>query len=294
MFDHQHGAEVPVIATFSIAAADVHTGEVGVAVQSRFLAVGAAVPWVTADAGAIATQSLANTSYGPRGLELLRGERTPEQTMALLLADDPQREERQVGIVDRFGRSATFTGQHCSDYAGGLCGPGFACQGNILAGPNVVRALADTFEATTRSLADRLLAALSAGQEAGGDRRGMQSAALYIAKPQGGYGGFNDRYIDLRVDDHPQPIEELARLLALHRLYFERTLPANRLPLIGETLINTFTQLRRLGYWEGDAPSDYDSRAKEALKAYCMTENFDERWSEEPIIDRQVLLYMSR
>ncbi|MCY0877034.1 MAG: DUF1028 domain-containing protein, partial [Firmicutes bacterium] len=253
---------LPSISTFSIVAVDVATGEIGVAVQSRFLAVGAAVPWVASDAGAIATQAFANTSYGPHGLDLLRSAHTPEETLTLLLKDDPQRNDRQVGIVDRAGRSATFTGEDCFSYAGGRCGPGFACQGNILAGPQVVDALANVFLSSTGTLAERLLAALSAGQKAGGDKRGMQSAALYIAKPKGGYGGFNDRYIDLRVDDHIQPIEELGRLLALHRLYFERTRPEDRLTLTGEALQMVFTHLRETGYWTGILHDVYDEEAK--------------------------------
>lgn len=285
---------LPAISTFSIVACDITTGELGVAVQSKFLAVGSAVPWVSADAGAVATQSWANTSFGPRGLTHLREGVHPEQVLHELLKDDPQRDERQVGIVDRQGRSATYTGSGCFDYAGGIAAPGFACQGNILAGPDVVNSMAAVYQEATGSLAERLLAALAAGQQAGGDRRGMQSAALYIAKPDGGYGGFNDRYIDLRVDDHTEPINELQRLLLLHRLYFERTRREERLQLTQALLQEVFAHLRDAGYWSGPEPTSYDDAAMAALKAYYMTENFDERWCEEAIIDEQVLAYLRK
>jgi uncharacterized Ntn-hydrolase superfamily protein len=284
---------LPLISTFSIVASDPEAQEVGVAVQSRFLAVGAAVPWVAADAGAIATQSWANTSFGPRGLDALRQGIHPEQVLAQLLADDPDREARQVGIVDVQGRSATFTGSECFEWAGGVAGPGYACQGNILAGEAVVKEMERVFLGSRGALADRLLAALAAGQRAGGDRRGMQSAALYIAKPKGGYGGFNDRYIDLRVDDHERPIEELARLLELHRLYFERSRPEDLEPLTGEVLSEVRELLTAAGYPPGNGP-DYGEDDRAALKAYYMTENFDERWTEEPVIDLRVLNYMRR
>ncbi len=206
--------------TFSIVAFDETTDELGVAVQSKFLAVGSAVPWVIGGVGAIATQAWANTTYGPRGLSLLEAGHDPKTAIKMLTASDEQRDQRQAGIVDAQGRSASFTGAGCMEWAGGVAQRNFAAQGNILAGPAVVQGMADTFVRTKGCLADRLIASLRAGQAAGGDRRGKQSAALYIAKPAGGYGGFNDRYVDLRVDDHPDPIEELARILELHKLYF--------------------------------------------------------------------------
>lgn len=263
------------------------------AVQSKFLAVGAAVPWVSADAGAVATQSWANTSFGPHGLAKLRSGLHPEIVLQELLADDSDREQRQVGIVDLQGRSATFTGSECFPYAGGIAGEGFACQGNILAGSAVVEALASSFITSEGPLPERLVKALQAGQKAGGDRRGMQSAALYVAKPQGGYGGFNDRYIDLRVDDHASPIDELEHLLELHRLYFERSKQEDLLPLEGEVLREVQQRLRQAGYQPDDAAS-YTDVTKEALKAYYLTENFDERWTEEAVIDRRVLAYLRK
>jgi uncharacterized Ntn-hydrolase superfamily protein len=208
-----------VLSTFSIVAADPVQRELGIAVQSKFLAVGAVVPWVESGAGAIATQAWANTTFGPRTLELLRRGEPPEQIAQTLLAADENADDRQFGIVAADGRAATFTGARCIAWAGGITGEHFAAQGNCLAGPGVVEAMAATFREFEGPLAYRLVTALAAGQREGGDKRGQQSAALLVVKPGGGYGGFNDRYVDLRVDDHTQPIYELARLLELHALY---------------------------------------------------------------------------
>src|ERR1700726_1828183 len=205
--------------TFSIVARDPQKGELGIAVQSKFLAVGAVVPWARAGTGAIATQSWANTSYGPRGLELLARGLTAAEILAGLLEEDDGRASRQVGIVGVSGEPVTYTGDQCYPWAGGRVGEHYACQGNILTGEETVQAMARTFEETTGRLCDRLVAALAAGQAAGGDSRGQQSAALLVVREGGGYGGFNDRFIDLRVDDHPQPIDELQRILQLHKLY---------------------------------------------------------------------------
>jgi uncharacterized Ntn-hydrolase superfamily protein len=192
---------------------DPETGDLGVAVESKFFAVGPVVPFAAAGVGAVATQSYANTSYGPRGLEMLsQGMSAADVVTALTEADDG-REVRQVGVVDAQGASATFTGESCLHWAGGRTGPGYAVQGNILSGPAVVDAMAEAYELTGGDLATRMVAALAAGQAAGGDARGRQSAALVVAREGGGYGGYNDRYIDLRVDDHPTPIAELQRLL---------------------------------------------------------------------------------
>jgi uncharacterized Ntn-hydrolase superfamily protein len=187
-----------------------------VAVASKFLAVGSVVPWAQAEVGAIATQAWGNPTYGPKALELLASGVSVEKAVETLTSDDEGRARRQVGLVDAWGKSAAFTGGETSVYAGHLTGEGFTVQGNLLAGPEVLRAMADSFRVTQGTLGERLLAALSAGQMAGGDRRGQQSAALLVVRRGGGYGGFNDRYIDLRVDDHYEPIKELARLFALH------------------------------------------------------------------------------
>jgi uncharacterized Ntn-hydrolase superfamily protein len=209
------------IATFSIAAWDSLAGEWGVAVQSRFLAVGAVVPFARAGAGAAATQAWGNTALGPRALELMEAGATADSALKIILASDQDRSYRQVGLVDLRGSSATYTGQDCQAWAGGLAGEGFCVQGNILAGQEVVEAMARSWQGSSGRLAQRLLEALLAGQEAGGDRRGMQSAALLVVSPGGGYSGYDDRAVDLRVDDHPEPIRELERLFLLHEKTFQ-------------------------------------------------------------------------
>ena len=205
----------PIVATFSIVACDLEQKEWGVAVQSRVLAVGSIVPFASADVGAIATQSLANTKYGPEGLKMLADGKSAEEVIKALTEADEGRERRQVGIVDREGRAANFTGSKCLEWAGAVSGKNYTCQGNILAGENVVKDMAKAFEATEGKLADKLLAALEAGQQAGGDKRGQQSAAILIVRKGAGYAGFDDKLIDLRVDDHATPIAELKRILDL-------------------------------------------------------------------------------
>jgi uncharacterized Ntn-hydrolase superfamily protein len=215
----------PAVATFSIVACDPATGELGVAVSSKFVAVGSVVPWARAGVGAVATQSLANTTYGPQGLELLAGGKTPAEVIDALTSADPGKKRRQIGVVDGTGRSATFTGSECLGWAGGRIGRHYAVQGNILAGEKVVDAMAQAFERGKGPLADRLIAALTAGQDAGGDQRGRQSAALLVVRDGWGYAGQNDRFRDLRVDDHPMPIARLRHLLTEHRRVFPRPRP---------------------------------------------------------------------
>lgn len=205
------------IATFSIAACDTAAGIWGVAVASKFFSVGSVVPWTRGDVGAVATQSQGNTSFGPRGLDLLERGLTAEETMVVLLRQDAGREHRQVGIVDANGGAATFTGKDCLVWAGGKTGPGYACQGNILTGPEVVDAMVKAFETTPGFLGDRMLAALEAGDKAGGDSRGRQSSAIKLSAVGQGYAGFNDVLCDLRVDDHKEPFVELRRLYNLWR-----------------------------------------------------------------------------
>jgi len=213
--------ELPPVATFSIVAFDPDTQELGVAVQSRFLGVGAVVPWAKAGVGAIATQSFANTTYGPKGLELLAQGKTAQQVIEELTKDDRAKEQRQVGIVSAKGEAATFTGSKCMAWAGGQVGDHFCVQGNILAGEPVVEAMAKGFEESTgEDVGERMIDALAAGQAAGGDKRGMQSAALYLVHEGWGYAGFNDRYRDVRVDDHAKPIDELRRVYRLHKQAF--------------------------------------------------------------------------
>ncbi|MBI4565250.1 MAG: DUF1028 domain-containing protein [Planctomycetes bacterium] len=216
------GQEGSVVATFSIVAVDPDTGELGIAVQSKFIAVGAVVPWAKAGVGAVATQAWANTTYGPRTLEMLAKGETPEDVVRKLTESDRQADRRQVGIVSAKGESATFTGKACQPWAGGVKGENYCCQGNILAGEDVVQEMEKAFRDAEGELADRLLAALEAGQAAGGDRRGMQSAALLVVREGWGYGGLNDRFRDLRVDDHAEPIQELKRILKQHKKLFPR------------------------------------------------------------------------
>ncbi len=210
------------ISTFSIVGYDPDNGDLGIAVQSKFFAVGAVVPWAEAGVGAIATQSWANTTYGPRGLELLKIGLSAKQTLDHLIKDDTGKNTRQVGIVDANGNVLNYTGEECHDWAGAISGEHFTAQGNILTGEEVVKAMGAAFENSKGELADRLLDALIAGQEKGGDKRGQQSAALYVVRKNGGYSGFNDRYVDLRVDDHEKPIQELHRLLNIHKKFFPR------------------------------------------------------------------------
>lgn len=279
------------LSTFSIIGYDPDANEIGVAVQSKFLSVGAAVPWVTADAGAVATQAWANTTYGPRGLDMLRKGMPPQDVIAELIRDDEHASQRQVGIVDMQGSSATYTGDECMPWAGGKSGTNFAAQGNILAGREVVEALVSTFEQTRGCLADRLVTALRAGQAAGGDRRGKQSAALYIAKPKGGYSGFNDRYVDLRVDDHPEPIEELARILELHKLYFFKPEPQDVLKIdavLGAEIVTLLKKAKALA----SSSAAFDAAANEALVKFMHKENLEDRVRDDGCIDRQTLGYL--
>lgn len=206
------------VATFSIVGCDPETGELGIAVQSKFFAVGSVVPWAKAGVGAIATQAFANTTFGPLGLKLLENGGGPITVMHALLDADGGREQRQLGIVDATGRSAAHTGSECQPWAGHVTGKNFAAQGNILVGKPTVQAMADTFRKTDGMLAEKLMSALEAGQAAGGDSRGMQSAAILVVKAGAGYGGFNDRYCDLRVDDHEQPIAELRRIFGMWKI----------------------------------------------------------------------------
>ncbi|HYO60484.1 MAG TPA: DUF1028 domain-containing protein [Actinomycetota bacterium] len=281
--------------TFSIAAWDGDSSppEWGVAVASKFLAVGAAVPWVRAGAGAVATQALANLSYGPGGLDLLASGTSAADAVAQLTGADEGREDRQLGIIDASGRAAMFTGSACFDWAGGIAEDGFCCQGNILTGPEVVESMAGAFRSTTGELAVRLLAALRAGDDAGGDRRGRQSAALYVAREGGGYGGGIDRAVDLRVDDHLTPVDELARLWRIHSLLFPRPESLEFVAVDHELAGEIRYLLSQLGYDAGSGGGEpYDERLRGALYEYVGTENLEERWSDDAVIERGVLEHL--
>lgn len=274
--------------TYSIVGYDPEEKEWGIAVQSKFLGVGSVVPFAKAGVGAVATQSYANTSYGPHALQLMEEGKTAEEALDIITKDDPERPLRQVGLIDAGGNAATFTGEGCYDWAGGLTGKHFTVQGNILVDGNTVKAMADTFESTTGSLAERLLHALDAGQDAGGDSRGMQSAALLVVKESGGYGGFNDRYIDLRVDDHASPIKELKRIYLMHQLYFKESEPGRVVLLEGEIHDDVERELTRLGY------AKERQSLHQSLKDYLHTENFEMREQDENYIDLDVLDYMKK
>ena len=281
-----------MLSTFSIVAADPAEREIAIAVQSKFLSVGAVVPWAESGAGAIATQAWANTTFGPRALELLRGGEPPEKIVQTLIAHDENADDRQFGIVDARGRSATFTGGRCTAWAGGIAADGFAVQGNCLAGPGVVDAMAAAFRETRGSLADRLVRALAAGQREGGDKRGQQSAALIVVKPGGGYGGFNDRYVDLRVDDHAAPIDELARLLELHKLYYFPAAPEDVLAIDDALGREIVAKLVRAGALASSGDGTFDDAARDALVSFMHLENLENRVRADRAIDRQTLEYL--
>jgi uncharacterized Ntn-hydrolase superfamily protein len=278
--------------TFSIVARDLQAGELGIAVQSKFLAVGAVVPWARAGVGAIATQSWANTTYGPRGLDLLASGLPANEVLAQLTRDDDRRALRQVGIVGMSGAPATYTGEECFPWAGGHIGEQYTCQGNILVGEDTVLAMARTFEETPGHLCDRLIAALSAGQAAGGDSRGQESAALLVVRDGGGYEGFNDRFIDLRVDDHPQPIDELRRILQLHKLYLSHTEPGDIMVIDHTLAVELQNLLTTSGDYKGGITGSYDETTRDAFRKFSGRENLEERWFEDARIDRVVLEFM--
>jgi uncharacterized Ntn-hydrolase superfamily protein len=284
--------ELPPFATFSLVAWDPNTGDLGIAVESRFLAVGAVVPWARAGVGAVATQAWANTRFGPDGLALLAEGLSAGDALSRLISGDEGREQRQVGMVDALGRSATYTGGGCTAWAGGRIGMGYACQGNILVSQATVDAMAETFETTRGGLWDRLVAGLAAGQAAGGDSRGQQSAALLVVREAGGYGGANDRFIDLRVDDHVAPIGELARLLALHKLYLFPTDPADLVTIDGGIARELQALLRRTGHYAGPVDGVYDDATRAAFRALAGLENLEEHWRDDPQVDRIVLEFL--
>jgi uncharacterized Ntn-hydrolase superfamily protein len=270
-----------VVATYSIVACDLQAEQWGVAVQSKFLAVGSVVPWAEPHVGAIATQSYANPRYGPDGLALLREGRSAEDVAETLTAADKERALRQLGVVDAQGRAATFTGDDCHDWAGGRTGDGYAAQGNILVSAATVDALAETFEANAQLLlAERLLECLATAQAAGGDRRGQQSASLLVVEKDGGYAKLSDTIVDIRVDDHERPIAELRRIFTLHQEIFGST-PREDWVTVDEALTAELRdRLTRLGY-EGELGK--------AFFDWAGTENLEERVDGIEQVDPVVL-----
>jgi uncharacterized Ntn-hydrolase superfamily protein len=314
-----------LVVTYSIVALDPATGDLGVAVQSKFLAVGAVVPWARAGIGAVATQAYANVSYGPDGLDMLATGRPAADVLAQLVGADQLREQRQAGVVDRHGAAASHTGRECFAWAGGRTGPGFAAQGNILAAGGVVDGLADTFAAGGLPFPELLVACLTAADAAGGDRRGRESASLLVVREAGGYGGGNDRWVDLRVDAHDDPIVELARLLDLQRLYLDRPAVAELVPLDDRLAMEARSLLTEIGAQPGgrfggvyqpmwqvrgevapaaasdagaerpvtgtprELPAGWDATWQGALEDWMGVENLEERLAAPGWIDPRVL-----
>ncbi len=285
-------AAIPRFGTFSIVAYERETATWGVAVQSKFLSVGSVVPWAEAGAGAVATQALANTHYGPEGLALLRGGARAQDVVRRLTEADPGRDERQLGVVDREGGAAAFTGAKCMDWAGHEVGDGFCCQGNILFGAAVVRGMARAYESTGGDILDRLLAALAAGQREGGDRRGMQSAALFAVRAGAGYGG-NDRWVDVRVDDHPSPIEELKRVFRLYDMtMLSREDPSTVLPIAGEVALALQHDLGVLGYYSGRFTGRWDAASQAAFARFVGEHNFENKQRDDGTVWPSIVAYL--
>jgi uncharacterized Ntn-hydrolase superfamily protein len=314
-------AQQPVVApshlkklahTYSIVAYDSATGDLGVAVQSKFPNVGGIVPWAKADVGAVATQSLSNTAYGELGLDLIAKGATAEEALRSIMRTDTMLQDRQVGMVDARGNAASFSGRTTFDWSGGrvgapsgegniaggkgevIVGRTYSTQANIMVSDQTVKNLAETFEKSAGSLADRLMAALKAGQAGGGDKRGMQSAALLVVRKNGGYLGANDRFIDIRVYDAVDPIAELERLLALHKLHFFPSNPDDLLPITPEIVAQLEPILlaepanqpeKWLRKRQGKATPEFI----EALKNFMYWENYDVRVRTDGKIDRVVL-----
>ncbi len=289
------------ITTFSIVAHDAATNDLGIAVASRFLAVGSVVPWAKAGVGAVATQSFANTTFGPEGLRLMAAGWSAPETLKHLLAFDSFPERRQTALVDIKGRAAAHTGHRCVEWAGHLIGDGFSCQGNLLIGKETVEAMFETFKASRGPLAERLVSTLMAGEQAGGDRRGRQSAALLVVRVGGGTSSINDRFVDLRVDDDEQPIARLRHLLdlnnelqarlALHRLYLFPTDPDD-LVTIDEALSRELQViLSRTGHYQGPVTGIYDDLTRQALEALLGIDNMQGRPVDNKI-NREVLHFM--
>jgi len=269
-------ARRPIVATYSIAACDLEAKQWGVAVQSKFLSVGSVVPWAEPEVGAIATQAYANPRYGPNGLALLREGLSAAEVVERLTAEDDGRDARQLGVVDGEGRSASWTGPECNEWAGHRNGPCYAAQGNILVSAETVDAIAKTFESNAQlPLTQRLLDCLAAAQAAGGDRRGQQSASLLVVERDGGYASLSDILVDLRVEDHERPIEELRRIYGLHRRLFEVTPREEWLPLEGELRAEVDERLAKAGH--------------DSLASWAGVENLEERVDGEDAIDPVVL-----
>ncbi len=283
------------IQTFSIVAHCPDEEAWGVAVASKFPAVGAVVPWARAGAGAVATQSYAKIGFGPDGLALMGEGLSAADALSRLLEADEGRETRQVALVDARGGVAAHTGSECHDWAGHLLGEGFSAQGNLLAGVAVVDAMAAGFRRAEGELADRLVKALRAGERAGGDKRGKQSAAVLVTRPNGGYGGDNDRYLDLRVDDAAEPVADLIALVKLHHLHFQPPRPEDRLRIDEDIARELQAMMIEQGYMTGEVNGDWDEVCQQVFHMLIGNENLEMRWTPEAnrhSIDRVALEYL--
>lgn len=278
-------ARAPLVATYSIAACDLNAGQWGVATQSKFLGVGSVVPWAVPGVGAIATQAYANPRYGPDGLALLREGLSAQEVVERLTGADDGRDHRQLGVVDGSGVGASFTGAECMDWAGGRTGEGYSAQGNILVSAETVDAIAETFESVKGSLAERLLDCLDAAQAAGGDRRGQQSAALLVVERDGGYAGLSDEIVDLRVDEHERPLEELRRIYVMHQAIFGKTPRENWVDVDDELAAELRERLARIGF---------EDELAQAYITWAGNENLEERVDGVERVDPVVLEELRR
>ena len=281
--------------TFSIVASDPNNNSYGVAVASKFLAVGSVVSWAKSEVGAIATQAHAKIAFGPDGLQMLEGGCSASEVLSTLILDDPGAETRQLAIIDAHGGVAAHTGIKCHEWAGHIIGEHFSCQGNILAGPETLDAMEASFVSTTGELSDRLIAALEAGDAAGGDSRGKQSAAILVVKPGGGYGGDTDRYLDLRVDDHQDPVNKLSKLVKMHHLFFGSTLASDLVTIDEQIATELQLLLKGQGYDVVDTLGVWNEASKQVFWSFVGRENLEERWNidgDADSIDMVVLQYL--
>lgn len=275
--------------TFSIAAFDPENGDLGIAVQSKFPNVGVVIPFARAGIGAIATQSYCNTSFGPRGLMLLQKGASPQEVVDELIAGDGAREYRQLAVIDSQGNGAAYTGAQCFDWCGSIVEDNFSVQGNCLESEAVANHMAQNMRDSQGSLAERLLDALAAGQAAGGDRRGQQSAALLVVRECGGYGGHDDRYVDISVYDHSSPIEELYRLYAIHQLTYFRSDPEKLVPAGGEIARELQEIMKARSFYSGEVHGVFNEETRIALHDFMGWENYDERIRNDELVDIEVL-----
>lgn len=284
-----------IVHTFSIVAYDSEFECWGVAAASKFLAVGALVPYAKAEVGAIATQSSVNSLYGEMGLDLLRKGFKAKEVLEIILNGDMDVTDRQVGIVDKWGNAANFTGDKCSSWAGGIIGKNYSVQGNLLFGEETVHAIAKTYEETIGKLEIRLYKALKAGEDAGGDKRGKQSACMVVVKKEGGYGGYSDRYLDLRVDNHSDPLEELRKLLDLHEIFLGYSDKNDKIFMNNKITKEIQCMLSNLGYYKGPNDGLWNKSTEIAFLAFCDNENLEQRIDiSNRIIDKPALEYIKK